>query len=162
PHAAGSAGASPSRPLLATPKITDFGLAKKLDDASGQTQSGAIMGTPPYMAPEQAAGKIEQLGPSCDVYALGAILYDCLTGRPPGRVERLAQGTRRRPVVASLLVGLFFALAAGAGVSAYFAVQANQRADEADTQREIAVGKTRLAEENQAEARRLTNELEVT
>jgi WD40 repeat protein/tetratricopeptide (TPR) repeat protein len=64
------------------PKITDFGLAKKLDEA-GQTQSGAIMGTPSYMAPEQAAGKGKEVGPAADVYALGAILYECLTGRPP-------------------------------------------------------------------------------
>ena len=59
-----------------TPKITDFGLAKKLDEA-GQTQSGAIMGTPSYMAPEQASGKAEDIGPPADVYALGAILYEC-------------------------------------------------------------------------------------
>src|SRR5262249_25896552 len=68
----------------ATPKVTDFGLAKKIDEA-GQTASGAIMGTPSYMAPEQAAGKAKQLGPAADVYALGAILYECLTGRPPFR-----------------------------------------------------------------------------
>jgi tRNA A-37 threonylcarbamoyl transferase component Bud32 len=65
-----------------TPKITDFGLAKKLDEV-GQTQSGVIMGTPSYMAPEQAGGKSKQIGPAADVYALGAILYECLTGRPP-------------------------------------------------------------------------------
>jgi WD40 repeat protein len=65
-----------------TPKVTDFGLAKKLDEAS-QTQSGAIMGTPSYMAPEQASGRSKEVGPAADVYALGAILYECLTGRPP-------------------------------------------------------------------------------
>jgi WD40 repeat protein len=65
-----------------TPKITDFGLAKKLDEA-GQTASGAVMGTPSYMAPEQAGGKSAEVGPLADVYALGAILYECLTGRPP-------------------------------------------------------------------------------
>jgi Protein kinase domain/Protein of unknown function (DUF1559) len=65
-----------------TPKVTDFGLAKKLDTA-GQTASGAVMGTPSYMAPEQAGGKSAEIGPGCDVYALGAILYECLTGRPP-------------------------------------------------------------------------------
>jgi WD40 repeat protein/tRNA A-37 threonylcarbamoyl transferase component Bud32 len=64
------------------PKITDFGLAKKLD-AAGQTQTGAVMGTPSYMAPEQAGGKSKEIGPATDVYALGAILYECLTGRPP-------------------------------------------------------------------------------
>jgi WD40 repeat protein/tRNA A-37 threonylcarbamoyl transferase component Bud32 len=67
-----------------TPKITDFGLAKKLDEV-GQTQSGAIMGTPSYMAPEQASGKAGEVGPAADVYALGAVLYECLTGRPPFR-----------------------------------------------------------------------------
>ena len=66
------------------PKIGNFGLAKKLDEA-GQTGSGAVMGTPSYMAPEQAAGKGKELGPAADVYALGAILYECLTGRPPFR-----------------------------------------------------------------------------
>src|SRR5262249_11698922 len=63
---------------------TDFGLAKRLDEA-GQTASGAVMGTPSYMAPEQAAGKSAALGPAADVYALGAVLYECLTGRPPFR-----------------------------------------------------------------------------
>jgi eukaryotic-like serine/threonine-protein kinase len=75
----------PANVLLAdggAPKITDFGLAKKLDNASGRTNTGAIMGTPSYMAPEQAEGK-KDVGPAADTYALGAILYECLTGRPP-------------------------------------------------------------------------------
>jgi serine/threonine protein kinase len=65
------------------PKITDFGLAKRLDADKGQTQSGAIVGTPSYMAPEQAGGKAREVGPAADVYALGAMLYELLTGRPP-------------------------------------------------------------------------------
>jgi WD40 repeat protein/tetratricopeptide (TPR) repeat protein len=62
-------------------KITDFGLAKALDDDSGRTRAGAVMGTPSYMAPEQAAGR--PVGPPADIYALGAVLYEMLTGRPP-------------------------------------------------------------------------------
>ncbi len=67
---------------LGIPKITDFGLAKQLDADADWTRSGAIMGTPAYMAPEQAGGA-QTVGPLADVYALGAILYECLTGRPP-------------------------------------------------------------------------------
>jgi tetratricopeptide (TPR) repeat protein len=69
--------------LAAVPKISDFGLAKRLGDAAGPTHSGAVLGTPSYMAPEQAAGKGKETGPATDVYALGAILYELLTGRPP-------------------------------------------------------------------------------
>jgi serine/threonine protein kinase len=70
-----------SAPLV--PKISDFGLAKHLDAPDGPTRTGAIMGTPAYMAPEQAFGQSRHVGPAADVYALGAILYECLTGRPP-------------------------------------------------------------------------------
>jgi serine/threonine protein kinase len=91
-HAAHQAGVvlrdlKPAKVLLTTggaPKVTDFGLAKQLDDPSGLTRSRAIMGTPSYMAPEQAAGS-KEIGPAADVYALGAILYECLTGRSPFR-----------------------------------------------------------------------------
>jgi serine/threonine protein kinase len=65
-------------------KIVDFGLAKVLaEDASHQTRTGAVLGSPSYMAPEQAAGKTSHVGPATDVYALGAILYELLAGRPP-------------------------------------------------------------------------------
>src|SRR5207244_529742 len=64
------------------PKITDFGLAKRLDQDLGQTQSGAIVGTPSYMAPEQAVDGAS-VGPAADIFALGAILYELVTGRPP-------------------------------------------------------------------------------
>jgi WD40 repeat protein/tRNA A-37 threonylcarbamoyl transferase component Bud32 len=84
-----------------TARITDFGLAKKLDE-DGQTQTGAILGTPSYMAPEQALGKTSEVGPPADIYALGAILYECLTGRPPFRgatpAETLRQVLEQEPV----------------------------------------------------------------
>jgi hypothetical protein len=64
------------------PHVADFGLAKKFGD-SRQTRTGVLLGTPSYMAPEQAAGKVKDLGPACDVYGLGAILYELLTGQPP-------------------------------------------------------------------------------
>src|SRR5262245_11978949 len=66
-----------------TPKITDFGRAKCLDGEQGRTRTGDILGTPCYMAPEQAGGKSKEIGPAADVYALGAILYQTLTGAPP-------------------------------------------------------------------------------
>ncbi len=76
----------PSNVLLTLdgkPKITDFGLAKQLQGDSQQTQTGAIMGTPSYMAPEQAWGQTHEIGPLSDQYSLGAILYEMLVGRPP-------------------------------------------------------------------------------
>jgi WD40 repeat protein len=65
------------------PKITDFGLAKWAEQHQGLTRTGTLVGTPAYMAPEQAAGDQKAIGPATDVYALGAVLYELLTGRPP-------------------------------------------------------------------------------
>jgi eukaryotic-like serine/threonine-protein kinase len=70
-----------------TPKITDFGLAKRLDVPAAATATGHIVGSPSYMAPEQAGRGHNTTGPLCDVYGLGAILYELLTGRPPFRAE---------------------------------------------------------------------------
>jgi eukaryotic-like serine/threonine-protein kinase len=93
-----------------TPKVTDFGLAKRLDQARGHTQSGEVVGTPSYMAPEQARpGK--EVGAAADVYALGAILYELLTGRPPFKgpaaLDTVLQVLHEEPVrPASLRPGL--------------------------------------------------------
>jgi WD40 repeat protein/tRNA A-37 threonylcarbamoyl transferase component Bud32 len=88
------------------PKITDFGLAKKLDEG-GRTHTGEVMGTPSYMAPEQAAGRVAQVGFATDVYSLGAILYELLTGRAPFRaatpVETLHLVLHDDPVTPSRL-----------------------------------------------------------
>jgi eukaryotic-like serine/threonine-protein kinase len=87
---------------LASPKVTDFGLAKQLNTGEGLTATGAVMGTPSYMAPEQALGNASQIGPATDVYALGAILYECLTGRLVFRgatvIDTLDMVRRQEPV----------------------------------------------------------------
>lgn len=91
-----------------TLKLTDFGLAKELEVSSGMTPSNAVMGTPSYMSPEQAEGKTKLLGPPTDVYGLGAILYELLTGRPPFRgvnmVDTLEQVRWAEPAPPSRLV----------------------------------------------------------
>jgi eukaryotic-like serine/threonine-protein kinase len=87
------------------PKVTDFGLAKKLQSDSGLTQTGQVMGTPSYMPPEQAEGK--EVGPLADVYSLGAVLYCLLTGRPPFQaaspMDTLKQVVEQEPVPARQL-----------------------------------------------------------
>ena len=100
----------PANVLLAagcTPKISDFGLARRLEGGAGLTQSGVPVGTPSYMAPEQARGQTNAVGPAADVYALGAILYECLTGRPPFRAataaETIQQVISQEPVPPSRL-----------------------------------------------------------
>ena len=96
-----------------TPKITDFGLAKVLSAAGDAgpadvpTLTGAILGTPSYMAPEQAEGRTREVGRPADVHALGAILYELLTGRPPFKadspLETLQVIRSRDPVAPSRL-----------------------------------------------------------
>jgi WD40 repeat protein/tRNA A-37 threonylcarbamoyl transferase component Bud32/tetratricopeptide (TPR) repeat protein len=89
------------------PKVTDFGLARRAESNSDLTRTGAVMGTPSYMPPEQASGKTDEVGPLADVYSLGAIFYCLLTGRPPFQasnpLDTLMQVIEREPVSVSTL-----------------------------------------------------------
>ena len=88
----GSSSGIPARYEL---KITDFGLAKRLDSDHGQTIAGAALGTPSYMSPEQAGRNSHSVGPACDIYSLGAVLYDMLVGRPPFHSATVAETLQR-------------------------------------------------------------------
>jgi Flp pilus assembly protein TadD len=97
PPECGGSSSGDSCPALAecVPKVADFGLAKLVGGGTGLTCTGMILGTPSYMAPEQADGQGKEAGPATDVYALGAILYECLTGRPPFRAASQAATLRQ-------------------------------------------------------------------
>ena len=90
------------------PKITDFGLAKNIEGEASQTKSGALMGTPSYMSPEQARGDHKSVGPLADIHSLGGMLYEFLVGRPPflgsSSMETLMQVLRDDPVPPTRLV----------------------------------------------------------
>jgi eukaryotic-like serine/threonine-protein kinase len=98
PRAAAEPPSGPTRPVGPrppltdfTPKVSDFGLAKLLDADDGWTRTGVVLGTPSYVAPEQADGRARDAGPPTDVHALGVLLYEVLTGRPPFRGSTVAE-----------------------------------------------------------------------
>jgi WD40 repeat protein/serine/threonine protein kinase len=102
-QASGPASAAEIDPLRSLiPKVTDFGLAKRLDQEIGQTSTGTVLGSPCYMAPEQARGENRQITAAADVHALGAVLYEMLTGQPPFKgatvLATLEQVANRDPV----------------------------------------------------------------
>jgi WD40 repeat protein/tRNA A-37 threonylcarbamoyl transferase component Bud32 len=103
---AGGGGRTPLPDCV--PKITDFGLAKQLEGQDGRTLPGVIVGTPSYMAPEQAEGRANEVGPLADVYSLGATLYELVTGRPPfggeTMLDTLEQVRSEEPVPPARLV----------------------------------------------------------
>ena len=202
------------------PRITDFGLAKRMESDSNFTASGQVLGTPNYMPPEQALGLTNEIGPCSDVYSLGGVLYTATTGRPPfladnpidtlrqvvdqepvsprqlnpsiprdletitlkclnkeshkryasasdladdlkrfaggepilarpiGKIESAWCWSRRQPVIASLLLLLLLAISTGFGVSWYFAIEAGQRAEQAERYRKKAEDNLTTAREN--------------
>jgi WD40 repeat protein/serine/threonine protein kinase len=97
----------PPSALRSRPRITDFGLAKRVAADAGPTTTGQILGTPSYMPPEQAAGKRDEVGPASDVYGLGAVLYTLVTGRPPFQsanpLDTLRQVREAEPAAPRLL-----------------------------------------------------------
>jgi len=107
-----SAVSHPSGSRLSTldsrPMVTDFGLAKRVEGGSDLTATGQVLGTPSYMPPEQATGKLDQIGPASDVYALGAILYALITGHPPfqaaNALDTLMQVSESEPIAPRMLI----------------------------------------------------------
>ena len=206
------------------PQITDFGLAKQVQGGSELTATGQVIGTPSFMPPEQAAGKIDAIGERADVYSIGAILYTLIVGRPPfqannpldtllqvlekdpvaprqlnpslpqdleticlkclekepekryssardledelsrfindepiharpiGNAERAWRWCRRKPVVASLIAAVIFAMLTGTGVSTFFAVLASRRETTAVFQMNRANENAEKAKQNENRA----------